>query len=96
MPNLKYLPISRLDGDLLHPLMDEEEKVWMSDLRWDYSPIRQILVSFIMQKLLPGYVAIADEKEPVGYTYFLINQAKGIIDEKVGIADRYLLSHQSG
>jgi ribosomal protein S18 acetylase RimI-like enzyme len=79
MPNLKYLPITYLDGDLFQPLMDEEEKVWMSDLRWDYSPIRQILVSFIKQKLLPGYVAVAGEKEPIGYTYFLINQAKGII-----------------
>jgi ribosomal protein S18 acetylase RimI-like enzyme len=58
--------------------MDEEEKVWMSDLGWDYSPIRQILASFIKQKLLPGYVAVADG-EAIGYTYFLVNQTKGII-----------------
>jgi ribosomal protein S18 acetylase RimI-like enzyme len=78
MPDLKYLPISCLDDTLLMPLMEEEEKAWMSDLAWDYSPIRQILVSFIRQKLLPGYVAIADS-ESIGYTYFLVNQAKGII-----------------
>jgi ribosomal protein S18 acetylase RimI-like enzyme len=58
--------------------MDEEEKAWMSDLDWDYAPVRRILVSFIQQKLLPGYVALVDH-EAVAYIYFLVNQAKGII-----------------
>jgi ribosomal protein S18 acetylase RimI-like enzyme len=58
--------------------MDEEERAWMTDLLWDYSPIRQILISFIQQKLLPGYGA-ANESGLLGYTYFLVNQAKGII-----------------
>jgi len=78
MSDLKCLPISYLDESLLHPLMQEEERAWMSDLDWDYSPIRQILVTFIRQKLLPGYVAVCDN-QAVGYTYFLVNQAKGII-----------------
>jgi GNAT superfamily N-acetyltransferase len=78
MSDIKYLPISYLDETLLLPLMQEEEKAWMSDLGWDYSPIRKILVSFIRQKLLPGYAAI-DENEAIGYTYFLVNQSKGII-----------------
>ncbi len=78
MSDLKYLPISYLDENLLLPLMQEEEKAWMSDLSWDYSPIGQILTSFIRQKLLPGYAAI-DGNEARGYTYFLVNQTKGII-----------------
>jgi ribosomal protein S18 acetylase RimI-like enzyme len=78
MSNIKYLPLSQLDEALLLPLMEEEERVWMSDLDWDYSPIRQILLSFARQRLLPGYAAV-NEKEVVGYTYFLVNQAKGII-----------------
>jgi hypothetical protein len=79
MPELKYLPIKHLDDSLLLPLMEEEERAWMSDLGWDYSPIRQILASFVKQKLLPGYAAITKEKEAIGYSYFLVNQAKGII-----------------
>jgi len=78
MPDLRYLPISYLDENALLPLMREEEKSWMSDLCWDYSSIRQILASFIRQKLLPGYAAV-DGNSAVGYTYFLVNQAKGII-----------------
>jgi ribosomal protein S18 acetylase RimI-like enzyme len=79
MSDLKCHPISHLDGDRLLPLMEEEEKAWLLDLKWDYSPIRQILLSFIKQKLLPGYVALTDETKPIGYTYFLVNHAKGII-----------------
>jgi ribosomal protein S18 acetylase RimI-like enzyme len=78
MSTLKYLPISFLDESIILPLMVEEEKVWLSDLGWDYSPVRKILVSFIRQKLLPGYVAISDNV-PIAYTYFLVNQAKGIV-----------------
>jgi len=78
MSDPKYLPISYVDEALLLPLMEAEQNAWLSDLNWDYSPIRQILSSFIKQKLLPGYVAI-NGNEAVGYTYFLVNQAKGII-----------------
>jgi ribosomal protein S18 acetylase RimI-like enzyme len=78
MPDIKYLPISCLDDTLLYSLMEDEEKMWMADLDWDYAPIRQILLSFVKQKLLPGYVAVADS-QALGYTYFLVNQTKGII-----------------
>jgi ribosomal protein S18 acetylase RimI-like enzyme len=78
MSDLKYIPISYLDKAFLYSIMEDEEKAWMADLGWDYSPVRKILTSFIHQKLLPGYVAVAG-KEAVGYTYFLVNQSKGII-----------------
>jgi ribosomal protein S18 acetylase RimI-like enzyme len=82
MPELKYFPISRLDetflSTLLEPLMEEEEKAWMSDLGWDYGTIRQILASFIKKKQLPGYVSLNSQKA-IGYSYFLINRMRGII-----------------
>jgi ribosomal protein S18 acetylase RimI-like enzyme len=78
MPDIQYLPLSRSDPLLLQPLLDDEEKAWMSDLSWDYSPIRRILVSFLNQKLLPGYVAVVNN-EAVAYSYFLVNQARGTI-----------------
>ncbi|HSW40520.1 MAG TPA: N-acetyltransferase [Acidobacteriota bacterium] len=89
MPDLKYLPISHLDSAALKPLMDEEEREWLSELGWDYSPIRRILDSFIQQKLLPGYVAVDEENKAAGYTYFLVNQAKGIIGTLYAPSQRY-------
>jgi GNAT superfamily N-acetyltransferase len=84
MPEIKYLPLSYLEESILQPLMAEEEKVWLADLGWDYAPIRQILGSFIRQKLLPGYAALADN-EAIAYTYFLINQSRGIIGSLFGL-----------
>ena len=74
-----YIPISQLHADTLRPLMEEEGKAWMSDLRWDYSPIHRILDSFIRQKLLPGYAALVNQTQAIAYTYFLVNQSKGTI-----------------
>jgi ribosomal protein S18 acetylase RimI-like enzyme len=79
MSDFKYLPIKNLDAAQILPLMEEEEKEWLSDLGWDYSPVRNILASFVRQRLLPGYVAVINGKDAVGYTYFLVNQSKGII-----------------
>ena len=103
MLDLKYLPISYSDHSLLFSLMQEEEKAWMQDLGWDYSPIRQILATFIRENLLPGYVAIQENKA-IGYTYFLMNQSKGIIgaiyvtrhDHSKEIADKLLSLAISG
>jgi ribosomal protein S18 acetylase RimI-like enzyme len=78
MSEIKYLPLSFLNQNSFQPLMQEEEAAWLADLGWDYAPIQQILASFIRQKLLPGYGAIS-ENRLLGYTYFLVNQAKGII-----------------
>jgi ribosomal protein S18 acetylase RimI-like enzyme len=78
MSRLDLLPISRADHRLLAELMKEEELAWMSDLRWDYSPVRHILQTYIDRNLLPGYVAINGSRA-LGYAYFLLHQHKGII-----------------
>jgi ribosomal protein S18 acetylase RimI-like enzyme len=78
MSTLRFAPISYADRDQLAALMDEEERCWMSELQWDYAPVRRILSSFIEQRLLPGYVAV-DGHRALGYAYFLTHHAKGII-----------------
>ena len=78
MPDLEYFPISHFDEAFLGPLMEEEERMWMSDLGWDYAPIRHILASLIGQKLLSGYVGVRAQIA-IGYTYFLANRTKGIV-----------------
>jgi GNAT superfamily N-acetyltransferase len=58
--------------------MREEEQAWMEDLSWDYSPVRQTLMSFLDQELLSGYVAL-DGSRPISYSYYLAHNRKGII-----------------
>lgn len=68
-----------MDESAMLPLMEEEARMWLTDLGWDYSVIQQVLLSFIRGKMLPGYVAFTGEKQPAGYLYFLTNRAKGSI-----------------
>jgi ribosomal protein S18 acetylase RimI-like enzyme len=77
--------------------MEDEERCWLSELNWDYAPVRRILVSFVEQKLLPGYLALTG-REAVGYTYFLTHHSKGVVgtvyvsrlDDAQSVADELL------
>jgi ribosomal protein S18 acetylase RimI-like enzyme len=71
-------PLSLADTELVASLMQEEEQAWLRELDWNYSPVRSILVRFLQQRLLPGFVATNGPKA-AGYTYFLISRAKGMI-----------------
>jgi ribosomal protein S18 acetylase RimI-like enzyme len=78
MRDVRILPISQAAPELVGALMRDEERAWRSELNWDYSPIREILVSFLEHNLLPGLVAV-DGSKAIGYTYHLIHKHKGII-----------------
>ena len=78
MSDIEYVPISLLDESAIIPLMEEEARMWLTDLGWDYSSIQDVLRSFIRKRMLPGYAAI-DDRHLVGYTFFLANQSKGSI-----------------
>jgi ribosomal protein S18 acetylase RimI-like enzyme len=78
MSSLTLVPISRADHESLSALLDEEERAWFAELAWDYAPVRDILMSFMLQNLLPGFIALKGA-QVVGYGYFLTHQNKGII-----------------
>ena len=80
MSDIQYIPISHLGESVLFPLMKEEARMWLTDLGWDYSLVQQVLLSFIREKILPGYAAFTGgDKRPAGYIFFLFNQVKGSI-----------------
>jgi len=77
MSYIQYVPMNQLDESAILPLMEEEARMWLTDFGWDYFNIQQILLSYIRKKMLPGYAAFTDDGQPVGYTYFFVNHAKG-------------------
>jgi ribosomal protein S18 acetylase RimI-like enzyme len=78
MPDLRLQSISQTDWRSLSSLMAMEELGWSAELDWDYSPIRRILDSFILRRILPGYVAMRGQRA-VGYTYFLIQKDRATV-----------------
>lgn len=78
MSDIELMPLSQADPGLMVPLMNDEEQAWLHELDWDYAPIRKILYSFLEARLLPGFLAI-DGTRALGYIYFLISRAKGMV-----------------
>jgi ribosomal protein S18 acetylase RimI-like enzyme len=78
MPDFTVVPISRAERSLVSELMEQEDRSWMQELSWDYTPVRRVLLSFLDQDLLSGFVA-ANGRRPLGYGYFLSHNRKGII-----------------
>jgi ribosomal protein S18 acetylase RimI-like enzyme len=78
MHSLNIQPISQADIQTVAELMGEEERAWLRELDWDYAPIRRILVAFLRQRLLPGFVAFSGLR-PVAYAYFLTSRSKSVI-----------------
>jgi ribosomal protein S18 acetylase RimI-like enzyme len=79
MSHLTVRPISRAHAGSLAALMQEEEADWLAELRWDYSPVRQILTSLLAMKMLPGFAAFDEAQRLCGYMYFLSCQSKGVL-----------------
>ena len=79
LSNIQYIPLTHLDESTLLPIMEEEKRMWLTDLGWDYSDIQQVILSFMREKMLPGYAAFTGGKQAAGYVYFLANKAKGTV-----------------
>lgn len=67
-----------LEADKLVPLMDEEAKLWVSVLGWDYAPTQRFLLRYIRRKHLPGLAVVSDGRL-VAYAYMLLDGERGII-----------------
>jgi ribosomal protein S18 acetylase RimI-like enzyme len=78
MQDMTLLPLSHAARAQLDALMDEEVGAWRCELDWDYTPVKEVLVNFMDQNLLPGYVA-CNHDMALGYTYFLTHRNKGVI-----------------
>ncbi len=75
---MNLVTLDTADLALVSELLEDERDAWQTDLGWDYTPVRDILLSFIAHRALPGFIAI-DHERPAGYSYFLLQRRKGII-----------------
>ena len=78
MSDITLTTLESARPDLIEGLLEQELESWKRELGWDYSLVRRILHAFIQRRALPGFVAV-DGGRAVGYTYFLVQAAKGVI-----------------
>lgn len=64
----------------LRALLDEEKAVWQDTLRWDYSATAAMVLRFVEARALTGY-AVIEQGRAVGYSFYVIENSKGLIGD---------------
>lgn len=75
---MEILDLRQIRSDDLEVLLEEENRLWAEQLRWDYSTSADLIKRFVDARALPGYAAIEDGRA-IGYSFFVYEEHKGLI-----------------
>jgi ribosomal protein S18 acetylase RimI-like enzyme len=73
--DLRELGVGHLD-----PLLEEENEAWRDELDWDFRPSADLVRRFVQSRSLNGF-ALADRGGVAGYSYFVVEEGKGLIGD---------------
>jgi hypothetical protein len=76
----EIVELSRVTADELEPVLQEERITWRSTLRWDFTSSAELVRRFVRIRALGGY-ALLISGQVVGYTYFVVEDRKGLIGD---------------
>jgi len=75
---MEILDLRQVRSHHLASLLEEENRLWREQLRWDYSSSADLIRRFVDARALPGYAAL-EEGRAVGYSFFVYEDYKGLI-----------------
>ncbi|MBI4877650.1 MAG: GNAT family N-acetyltransferase [Acidobacteria bacterium] len=78
--SLELAPLSHLRSAALDPLLGEATLAWRERLSWDYRASADLVRHYVDVQILNGF-ALLGEGEPVGYSYYVIDDRKGLIGD---------------
>ena len=78
--HIEILDLRHFAAEQLRPLLTDQARRWDQRLRWDYSQSAELLLEYIGNRVLPGYVAVRD-RAVIGYTFCVFEAAKAVIGD---------------
>ena len=72
--------LRRLGSSQLETLLNEETREWNDALDWDFKKSAELVHRFVDLRALSG-CALVDAGEAVGYSYFVLEETKGLIGD---------------
>lgn len=84
---MEILDLRQICARDLESLLEEENRLWREQLRWDYSGSADLIRRFVDARALTGYAAL-DDGRPVGYSFFVYEEYKGLIGN-LFVSSRY-------
>jgi ribosomal protein S18 acetylase RimI-like enzyme len=79
-PRWDVIDLRRLTGPTLEHLLSEETLAWAERLHWDFQPSAELVLRYVGMHALDG-VALLEDGEPAGYSYFVLENRKGLIGD---------------
>ncbi len=77
---LEVLDLRHFQARDLVPLLEEESRIWLSRLRWDFQSSSEIVRRYVDLRALSGY-ALLDQRLLVGYSYYVQEDHKVLIGD---------------
>ncbi|MDE3202452.1 MAG: GNAT family N-acetyltransferase [Acidobacteriota bacterium] len=74
------LDLRHFSASALRPLLDAEAAIWSERLHWDYRASSRLLLQYLDNRLLPGYVAV-ENNQITGYTFCVYEETKAVIGD---------------
>jgi len=78
--DLEILDLRHFQARDLVPLLEEEGRIWSSQLYWDFQSSSEIVRRYVDLRALSGY-ALLDGRLPVGYAYYVQEDHKVLIGD---------------
>src|ERR1700691_2662408 len=80
LPAGELIPLRRLTGRELDPILLEETVEWQSELDWDFARSADLIRQYADMRALNGF-ALLDRGEVIGYAYSVIEDQKGLLGD---------------
>src|SRR5947209_9485793 len=86
--------LRQLHAEDLKPLLDEEIVAWKASLDWDFQTSASLVRRFLDLQALTGFSLLQNGK-PIGYSYFVSEERKGLIGDLYVLKDFATLENES-
>ncbi len=80
LPRLEILDLRHFSSNSLRPVLEAESRVWAERLDWDYRASIQLLMQYLDARVLPGFVAIENNRV-IGYTFCVYEDRKAVVGD---------------
>lgn len=78
---IDVLDLRHVSGTQVAPLLRDEAARWAHRFRWDYAEAVQLLEQYIEGRVLPGFVALDEQRRVLGYTFSVYEANKAVLGD---------------
>lgn len=85
--SIEILDLRHFAAPMLRPVLEAEGELWRQRLHWDYRTSAKLLMQYLDNHMLPGYVALEAE-QAVGYVFSVYEESKAVVGDVFALPDR--------